>query len=247
MSLFEVGAHRGNKKSKLNPRLKSKVYGFDKSLCLIDLVEAKASMERAAELIYKLGQKRKQILIVGTSRHIKDYVVEFASTFQNGAMPYVDNRWLGGTLTNWSTVKKTLKTLEKLDNIESNKEFFQKLARNEQLNITRKKAKISKLFKGLVNLKNNKPGAILVLDANQNDMAIKEADNMNIPVITLTNTNTLALPKNLNYTIVTNINSINAIKLITEHLGASYNLGLEAGVPQAIEQKNQEVKPKVVA
>jgi small subunit ribosomal protein S2 len=245
MSLFEVGAHRGNKKSKLNPKLKSRVYGYNENLCLINLVETNNSIEACAELMYKLGQKRKQILIVGTSKHIKDLVPELASKFQSGQMPYVDNRWLGGTLSNWSTIKKTLKTLEKLESIEENKEFFAKLARNEQLNTTRKKEKISKLFKGLVNLKNNKPGAVFILDANNNDIAIKESDGIKVPVITLSNTNTLALPNSLKHTIVTNTNSINGIQLITEFLIDAYNEGLTAGVTQAIPQKEENQKINV--
>jgi small subunit ribosomal protein S2 len=246
MSLFEVGAHRGNRKSKLNPKLKPRVYGFSNSLCLINLVETNNSIDACSDFLYKLGQKRKQVLIVGTSKHIKDMVPEFAAQFENGQMPYVDNRWLGGTLSNWSTIKKTLKTLEKLENIESNKEFFAKLARNEQLNITRKKNKISKLFKGLVNLKNNRPGAILILDANSNDITIKESDSIKVPVIALSNTNTLTLPQDLKHTIVTNTNSINGIKLILDKLVQSYNDGLSAGIPQAVPQK-EDLNVKIAA
>jgi small subunit ribosomal protein S2 len=242
MSLFEVGAHRGNKKSKLNPKLKSRVYGFNNNLCLINLVETNNSIEACAEMMYKLGQKRKQVLLVGTSKHIKDLVPDFAAKFQNGPMPYVDNRWLGGTLSNWSTIKKTLKTLEKLESYEENKEFFGKLARNEQLNIGRKKAKISKLFKGLVNLKNNRPGTVLILDANNNDIAIKESDGIKVPVLTISNTNTLSLPENLKYTIVSNTNSINSISLITDFLIEAYNEGLAAGIPQATPQKDENIK-----
>ncbi|MEM1311989.1 MAG: 30S ribosomal protein S2 [Patescibacteria group bacterium] len=240
MSLFEVGAHRGNKKSKLNPKLKDRVFGFNQNLCLINLVETNNSIKSCSEFMYKLGQKRKQILLVGTSKHISNLTPTLANSFQNGLMPYVDNRWLGGTLSNWSTIKKTLKTLEKLENIENNKEFFDKLARNEQLNIVRKREKISKLFKGLVNLKNNKPGAIFIMDANSNDIAIKESDGINIPVIALSNTNTLSLPENLKYTIVTNTNSINAVQLVSETLINSYNQGLVASTTQVTQQQDKE-------
>lgn len=232
MSLFEVGAHRGNRKSKLNPKLKNRVYGYSNGLCLINLVETLAALDRSNDLLYKLGQKRKQVLVVGTSKHLKDLVPEFSQDFENSAMPYVNNRWLGGTLTNWSTIKKTLKTLEKLESIESNKEFFGKLARNEQLNVHRRKEKIAKFFQGLVNLKNNRPGAIIVLDAASNPIAIQEADNMGIPVIALTNTGSLALPENLKYTVVCNINSINTVKALVDNMIESYNAGLIAGIPQ---------------
>jgi len=240
MSLFEAGTHRGNKKSRLNPKLKTKIYGVSGGISLINLAETKNSIEIASELMYKLGQKKKQILVVGTSKHIKEFTPELSRLFSGPEMPYINNRWLGGTLTNWSTIKKTLKSLEKLENIESNKEFFGRLARNEQLNVVRKKEKINRFFAGLVNLKSNKPGAILVLDAANNPIAIQEADCMNIPVITLTNTNTLTLPENLNYTVVCNVNSINTIKLITSTLIESYNDGLVTGIPQPTEVKTNE-------
>lgn len=241
MSLFEVGAHRGNKSSKLNPKLKKRVYGISSGLCLINLVETKNYIDNSSDLLYKLGQKKKQILIVCTSKHLKDQVVEFSSNFDNGPMPYVDNRWLGGTLSNWSTIKKTLKTLEKLENIESNTEFFSKLARNEQLRVSREKDKIKRFFGGLVNLKTNKPGAILLLDGSNNPITIQEADTVGVPVIVLTNTGILSLPKDLNNTIVCNISSINTVKVITDYLIDSYNQGLAAGLPQP----KEEVKEKV--
>ena len=240
MSLFEVGAHRGNKKSKLNPKLKSKVYGVDKSLCLIDLAQTNNDVVATSEFMYKLGLKKKQILIVGTSKHIKEYIPELASQFLGGPMPYVANRWLGGTLTNWTTIKKTLLSLKKLNDIHSNEEFYSKLARNEQLNIAKKKEKIGKLFDGLVNLKSNRPGAILVLDANVNDVAILEADKMKIPVIALANTSILTLPRDLRNVIVTNTHSLNGVKLIVDTLITSYNNGLSAGIPQQV--NNEENK-----
>jgi small subunit ribosomal protein S2 len=229
MSLFQVGAHRGNKKSKLNPRLKSKVFGYDKGLCLINLVDTKNSLETTTQLLTRLGQKNKQVLIVGTSKHLKELTVGFARKFIS-PMPYVDTRWPGGTLTNYTTIKKTLKALEKLQNIESNEEFFDKISKNQQLEIVREKEKKEKIFSGLVNLKNNRPGAVIVLDASENSIAIKEAEAMNIPVIALTNTSTVTLPKNLDYTVLCNIHSIKAIELILDQLVESYNSGSSSAV-----------------
>lgn len=239
MSLFQVGAHRGNKKSKLNPRLKSKVFGYDKGLCLINLVDTKSSLEMASQLLCKLGQKNKQLLIVGTSKHLKDLTVGFAKRFTS-SMPYVDTRWPGGTLTNYTTIKKTLKALEKLQNIESNEDFFDKISKNQQLEIVREKEKKEKIFSGLVNLKNNRPGAVIVLDASENSIAIKEAEAMNIPVLALTNTSTVTLPKNLDYTILCNIHSIDAIKLILDELVSSYNKGSAVIVDTT--EENKEIK-----
>jgi small subunit ribosomal protein S2 len=235
MSLFEVGAHRGNKKAKLNPRLKSRIYGFSNGQCLIDLVQTNQAIEEAAQLMFKLGQKKKQILIVGTAKHIKPLIQEFSERFQPDKMPYVNNRWLGGTLTNWSTVKKTLKELEKLVNIRGNSEFFEKISRNQQLEITREIDKKTRFVGGLQNLKSSRPGAVFVLDGSTDPVAMCEADCMNVPVISLVGTNVVTLPKDRTTTVLCNINSINAVTLVTEYLIDSYNRGFVEGMPVTIQ------------
>jgi small subunit ribosomal protein S2 len=245
MSLYQVGAQRGNKKSRLNPRLKKAIYGYNNGLCLIDLVKTQESMQECIDLLTKLGSKRRQILVVGTSKHIQTLVQEYASKFNTGPMPYVNSRWLGGTLTNWSTIKKTLKTLEKLEKIQENKEFFAKLSKNEQLNLGRKKEKIMKFFSGLTNLKTSKPGAMIILDTSHNPIAIHEADSVGVPIIALTNTNTTALPASLKHTVVCNINSIKAVDLIMNTFIEAYNEGTTAVVqPKVNTEKTIEEKVK---
>jgi small subunit ribosomal protein S2 len=252
IDLFKVGAHRGNSKSKLNPRLKKYIYGVENGLCLIDLVETKNSIDTVEAFMKKLGQRKKQVLLVGTSKHLQEAVSEFAKDFAGGEMPYINNRWLGGTLTNWATIRKTLKTLEKLENIVSNKSFFDKLSRNEQLNMQREVKKLSKFFGGLKTLKNNRPGAVLVLDSNSNAVAIKEADVVKVPVVALSNVNTKILPKSIDNVIVTNTNSTNTVDLILKRLINSYNEGFENALPvkkevseeEKAKTKKEEVKEK---
>jgi small subunit ribosomal protein S2 len=248
MSLFQVGAHRGNRKSKLNPRLRSKVHSFTKGLCQIDLANTNTAIEASAEILKKLGAKKKQILIVGTSKHISPLVVATSTQFAM-PMPYVNNRWLGGTLTNWTTVRKTLKDKEKKEKIVSNQDFFNKLARNEQLGIQRQLDKLKTIFDGLTPLKTNRPGAIIVLDADENKVSIREAQNLGVPVIALTNTSTVFLPNNLTSTICMNTNSTKALELVLEYLVGAYNSGVEAAAAAQIaqtpiikEEKKQETK-----
>jgi small subunit ribosomal protein S2 len=230
MSLFETGAHRGNRRSKLNPRLKPKVYGFSKGLCLIDLAQTSTAVDNSVKLLNTLGTKKRQILVVGTSKHVSPLVKTTAEKFSL-PMPYVNNRWLGGTLTNWATIRKTLKNKEKLEKIISKEEFFSKLPRNEQLGIERELEKLRIIFDGLVNLKTNKPGAIIVLDADENEVAIKEAQKLKIPVIALTNTSTVFLPANATLpsstTVCINTNSVKAVGLIFDKFVDSYNEGFK--------------------
>jgi small subunit ribosomal protein S2 len=229
MSLFQVGAHRGNKKSKLNPRLKKLVFGYDKGLCLINLATTKHSIDLTADFLFKLGQKKRQLLIVGTSKHLQSQTKAFAQSFVT-PMPYVDIRWPGGALTNFVTIKKTLKLIEKLNNMVSDEEFFSKLPKNQQLETHRELEKKKKIFDGMLSLKTNRPGAVIVLDANENDIAVKEAEKRGIPVIALTNTSTTSLPLNIDNTVLTNIYSIKGVELILNEFVSAYNEGYESEV-----------------
>jgi small subunit ribosomal protein S2 len=229
-NLYQLGVHRGNSKSKLNPKLKNKVHNFKNNLCVIDLVSTIDSINATKDLFKKIGSKKKQILIVGTSSHLSDQVVEFSNLFNSGQMPYVNTRWLGGSLTNWATIRKNLKILEKLENMQSNAEFFAKLARNEQLSISRQIEKMGKFFNGLKLLKSNRPAAVLVLDAANNSIAIKESECVKIPVVALTNTFIQTLPKNLENTILCNNNSVAGIDFIVKSLIESYNEGFASSV-----------------
>jgi len=243
MSLYQVGAHRGNKKSRLNPKLKNSVYGIKDGLCLIDLAKTQNTLSTVEEFLFNLGTKKKQILVIGTSKHLKELVSPFSKKFNSGQMPFVDSRWLGGTLTNWLTIKKTLKTLEKLNKILENVEFYEKLSKNEQLNVLRKKEKIARFFEGLAHLKTNKPSAIVILNASDDSIAIKEAELVGIPVIALTHTSAKALPHDLDMTVVTNVYSINNVELILDRMVESYNKGLthQANV-EVIQEPKQTTK-----
>ena len=238
MDLYKIGSHRGNKASKLNPKLKRYVYGTQQGMSLIDLALMQQKLENVENFLSHLGKTGKQVIVVGTSTHLKNITETVAKAIGRG-MPYVNNRWLGGTLTNWATVKKTLKTLEKNDNIINNEKFFKELPRNEQLILTRETEKLRKIFGGLVDLRSNRPAAVVVLDASENTVAIKEADLMNIPVIALANTGTLELPSKLDYTLVCNNNSTKLIEILTQLMIQAYDKGVEEGLKAVeVEKKN---------
>lgn len=239
MSLYQAGAQRGNKKSRLNPQLKGYIYSINNGICMIDLSQTITSLEHVNQFLEKIGQKRKQVLVVGTSQHLQQKVKAYAAQFGDGLTPYVDVRWLGGTVSNWQTIKKTLKRLEKLENIINNEEFFKKLSKNEQLQILKESKKVTKFFGGLKNLKTNRPGAIIILDASKNANAIKEIEGVGIPIIAITNTNIITLPQDLDKVIVSNTNSINAMDMLIEELSQSYNLGLKSAVTATTVVKEQ--------
>jgi small subunit ribosomal protein S2 len=241
MNLYSVGAHRGNHKSRINPKLKKLVHSIDKNLlCIIDLNQTLASLESVKKLSFKLGQKRRQIFIVGTSKYLLDYATELAKKFNldSEPMPYANERWIGGTLTNLSTVKKTVNTIKKLSNMINNVDFFNGLTRNEQLLYSREYNKKLRLYGGLQNLKNNRPGAVIVLDLQKNYNTVLEAQACGVPVIAFTNLNPTKVPDNTNYTLVFNNLSLNAVKLISEQITSAYNAGLMAGAPVQVNAEN---------
>ena len=239
MDLYQAGAHRGGKKSSINPSIRSRVHSFRSGIAVVDLAQTNTQLKAATEVMAKVGASRKPILIVGTSPHINEYVVEISKKFASGPQPYVDHRWLGGTLTNWMTIKKTLKTLDKLRNIIQDGEFFDKLARNEQLRLKRQETKISRTFGGLTTLKSNRPGAVFVLDADVNQNAIKEADIMNVPVVAFGSTAIPHLPKDPKKTVIFNTYSINAVELLTNALLEAYNTSYNEAVTK-MQKNNQE-------
>jgi small subunit ribosomal protein S2 len=240
MNLFESGAHRGSKKRYVNPALKGRIFSYQNGIAIVDLAETTNYLVSAAELMKKIGFSKKSVLVVGTSPAISDYVPEVCKMFKSGEQPYINHRWLGGTLTNWSTIRKTLKTLDKTRSIIENAEFFDKLARNEQLRLQREEIKIARSFGGLTTLKSNRPGAVLILDADRNQNAIREADVMGIPVIAFGTTSMQVLSKKSNYTIVFNTHSKNALELLTKYLVDAYNTGLEEGIKKSMDTKTPE-------
>lgn len=239
MDLYKLGSHRGNKASKLNPKLKKFVHGTQAGMSLIDLALMQQKLDAVENFLHHLGKTGRQVLLVGTSTHMHDLTQNVAREMGRG-MPFVTNRWLGGTLTNWATVKKTLKKLEKNRNMLANEKFMQELSRNEELILQRETEKLEKIFGGLVDLKSNRPAALLVLDAGENIVAIKEADLMKVPVIALANTGTLDLPGSLDYTIICNNNSTKLLKLLAERFVNAYNNGVTEGLQ--IQQETEKKK-----
>jgi small subunit ribosomal protein S2 len=222
IDLFKRGGHKGRNRSKTYPKMAGSIYGFQHGISIIDLVKTKAEMELSLDFIQQLAQENKQILLVGTSKHVSELVIQASGKMGSG-MPYVAERWLGGTLSNWDTIRKTLKTLSRLKNLKSNIEEFQSLKKKERLSIDRRIQKLELVFGGLAILKNNKPAAIIVLDTTKDDLAVKEAGK--IPVIALVNMN--ENPTGVDYVIPANTSSKSLIAFFLDKVVESYNNGLE--------------------
>jgi len=241
IDLFKRGCHKGRSKSKTFPKMSKYIYGYNQGMSIIDLVQTKEAIDKALDFVYKLGENNRQILVVGTSKHISDLVVSYSSKMGAG-LPFVSWRWLGGTLTNWDTIRKTLKTLSKLKALRDDKEEFSTLKKKERLSIDRKIQKLELIFGGLSILKNNRPAAILVLDPTKDDLAIKEAGD--IPVIGIANTS--ENPSGIDYLVPANTFSRAFVDFFLEKVAESYNFGLESRA-KSIETATQTAQTAKVA
>ena len=235
IDLFKRGCHKGRARSKTYPKMADSIYGFQHGISIIDLTKTKNEMEIALDFVQKLGETNKQMIIVGTGKHISDLVIESSKKMGTG-MPYVAERWLGGTLSNWDTVRKTLKTLSRLKSLRENQEEFSELKKKERLSIERRIQKLESVFGGLSILKNNHPAAIVVLDITKDDLAVREAGS--IPVVALINTN--ENPGDIKFRIPANTYSRSLVSFFLDKLVESYNLGQEIRVKEMAETK--EVK-----
>ncbi|MBM2820645.1 MAG: rpsB, partial [Candidatus Berkelbacteria bacterium] len=182
--LLEAGAHFGHKKERSLPKAKKFTYTIRDSVYVIDLEQTLEGLKTAIEKLQKLYQESKVILFVGTKRQAKEAVKRTAEKI---GMPYVVERWLGGMLTNYETINKSLKQLEKLEELSKNPEFL-KYTKKERKRIEEKIAKILSTFGGLRKM-TKIPDALFVVDTTEESVAVLEARKMKIPIIGICDTN----------------------------------------------------------
>jgi small subunit ribosomal protein S2 len=205
--MAKAGVHLGHHTSKWNPKMREYIYGSKNSIHIIDLNITKEKLEIALDFIYETVSSGKDILFVSTK---KQAIPVVKSTAEETGMPYMVRRWVGGIFTNFKTVGKRVKQLIVLE---------EKLQANELKAYTKKERKVfadkvekgNKIFAGIKDLK-SLPGAIFVEDVIKDSLAIKEAKDLNIPVIALSDTN--ANPELVNYAIPANDDAVSSIKYI---------------------------------
>jgi len=227
-NLRKSGAHFGHITSKWNPKMKPYVFMKKNGIHIIDLEKTRKNIAEACSFLRDLVQKGGNVLFVGTKSQVKEIIQEEADRCE---MFYVVERWLGGTLTNFSTIKKSIRHLKKLEKMKS-KGYDEDLTKKEKLSLDRKRVKLSDLHRGIKNMR-RLPDALIVADAVDNDIAVKEAQKLDIPVVALTDTN--ADPSKIDYPIPCNDDSLKSSRLIISKLAdtilearnARANLGKE--------------------
>jgi small subunit ribosomal protein S2 len=198
--MFGVGAHYGYSRSRRHPSTKPYIFGSKNHSDVIDLEKTEANLIKAEELLKAITGSGRQVIFVGTKPEIRDLV---KTTAESLGMPYVDERWIGGSLTNWKQIKSRVDMLEDLGGKKEAETLMYK-TKKEKLLIERKIEKLDRRFGGLSTLKGT-PAAIIVIDAREEENAVAEASMMNIPIVALVNTdNNLDM---ISYPIVGNDNN----------------------------------------
>ncbi|MGB4341077.1 MAG: 30S ribosomal protein S2 [Dysgonamonadaceae bacterium] len=218
--LLEAGAHFGHLKSKWNPAMAPHIFMERNGIHIIDLHKTIAKAEEAAAALKQIAKSGKKILFVATKKQAKDIVAEKAQSIN---MPYVVERWPGGLLTNFPTIRKAVKKMNNIDKMIKDG-TFDTLSKREKLQITRQRAKLEKMLGSIQDL-TRLPAALFVVDAMKENIAVKEADRLGIPVFAIVDTNTD--PSNIDFVIPANDDSAKTIELIVGYICDAIKEGLE--------------------
>ena len=224
--LLEAGVHFGHHTRRWNPKMEPYIFGKRNSIHIIDLEKTVPMLHEALDAIQNIAKNGGKFLFVGTKRSASESIAQAAN---DCGQYYVNHRWLGGMLTNWETVSKSIKKLKNLEERISSGEI-NSLTKKERLNIERQKEKLDLTLGGIKNM-NGIPDAIFIIDTNKEAIAVLEANNLNIPVIAVCDTNTN--PSGVDYPIPGNDDALRAISLYCNLVAASVLKGLESNLEQS--------------
>lgn len=232
--LLEAGAHFGHQTRRWNPKMKPFIFGARGGVHIIDLTQTGPLLKEAADFARKVTSDGGKVLFVGTKRQAAGIVREEA---EGAGMPYVCERWLGGMLTNFRTIRTQVARLKKLEAGLESGEYEGKYNKKEILDFTNEAAALNRIFGGIKHM-DQLPAAVFVVDAPKEDLALAEAHKLNIPVIALADTN--ANPDAIDYPIPANDDAIKAVRLITHTIAAAAAEGAKAAASKAKEAEPAE-------
>ena len=235
-SLLEAGVHFGHETKRWNPKMKKYIFGSKNGIYIIDLEKTQNLIMKACEFLKGIASSGSYVLFVGTKKQAQDIIKEEASRC---GMFYVHHRWLGGMLTNFQTIKKSIKRLFDIERMKEDGTMA-KLSKKEVSALNKELVKLNKNLEGIRNM-DKLPKAIFMVDAKKEDIAVKEAVTLKIPIVALVDTN--SDPDNIKYVIPGNDDAIRSIKLVTGIMADAVLAGKEAfkaGVKKAIEDAAAE-------
>ena len=221
--LLEAGVHFGHHTRRWNPKMEPYIFGKRNNIHIINLEKTVPMLNEALDAVQSIAKNGGKFLFVGTKRSASDIIAKAAT---NCGQYFVNHRWLGGMLTNWETVSKSINKLKNLEDRISSGEI-NNLTKKERLNIERQKEKLDLTLGGIKNM-NGIPDALFIIDTNKEAIAVLEANNLNIPVIAICDTNTN--PLGVDYPIPGNDDALRAISLYCDLVAASVLKGLESNL-----------------
>jgi small subunit ribosomal protein S2 len=217
--LLKAGAHFGHKTSHWHPGMKPYIHSQRGGIYIIDLIKTADLLEKALEFAYKLAGNGQQILFVGSKRQVREVIDRAARTAN---MPYVTQRWLGGTLTNFKTFQKRIEHLVELERQQTSNEMAESYSKREIGELKAEMLKLNISFGGLKDLK-KLPAALFVADVVTEKTAVREANKLGIPVIGIVDTN--GNPRQIDFVIPANDDAISAVDLIARQIAQAVALG----------------------
>ncbi|MBP3260261.1 MAG: 30S ribosomal protein S2 [Prevotella sp.] len=245
--LLQAGCHFGHLKRKWNPAMAQYIYTERNGIHIIDLHKTVAEIDRAADALKQIAKSGKKILFVATKKQTKEIIAEKA---QSVGMPYVTERWPGGMLTNFPTIRKAVKKMANIDKLMQDGTYAN-LSKRELLQVTRQRAKLEKNLGSIADL-TRLPSALFVVDVLKEQIAVREANRLGIPVFGIVDTN--SDPKNIDFVIPANDDAKDSVEVILGACCAAINEGIEerkvekadekAADAQAEAEDDEEAKPR---
>ncbi|MFO1004546.1 MAG: 30S ribosomal protein S2 [Planctomycetaceae bacterium] len=235
--ILEAGVHFGHKASRWNPKMRPYIYGRRNKIHIIDLKETVRGLVRAQKYLQKVAAQGSLVLFVGTKRQAQEAVAEAANAC---GMPYCTERWLGGTLTNFRTVRARLRRLEELENLEKTGDLLTKYSKKQQSRLLRELKKIQKNLGGIREM-NRLPEAVFIVDPSKEKNAVAECRCLGVKIVSLIDTD--SNPDMVDLAIPGNDDSIRSIRLILGYVADAINAG-KSSIPRKQEEaaKSEEFK-----
>ena len=218
--LLEAGVHFGHQTKRWNPKMKEYIFGERNGIYIIDLQKTLKMFKEASKFVQDITATGKTVLFVGTKRQAQDAIAEEA---KRCGMFYVNQRWLGGLLTNWVTVQKSVKRLKELDEMSTDGRY-ELLPKKEVIKLERERKHLEANLAGIKNM-NRLPDAVFVIDSNKEQIAVREARKLGIPVVAVVDTN--CDPTEVDYVIPGNDDALRAIRLFTSKIADSAAEGVQ--------------------
>jgi small subunit ribosomal protein S2 len=226
--LLEAGVHFGHQTKRWNPKMKPFIFGSRAGIYIIDLEQTASHLERACAFVDSVAARGEQVLFIGTKKQAKAIVQESATRCN---MPYVINRWMGGTLTNFQTIKRSLELMHTLRK-QREEGYFERLTKKDATHLSRQLAKLEESFSGIAAME-RPPACLFVIDPKREQNAVHEANRLNIPVVAICDTN--ADPDKITYPVPGNDDAIRSIRLLTDTMADTILAGRRAaGLPERL-------------